>query len=62
MRELAFLNKSIKIIVNDLTNKNPKKVEFQFNGGILEFVDHLDEKEKNLKIKVEMICLKNQFI
>jgi len=51
MRELAFLNKGIKIIVNDLTHKNPKKVEFQFNGGILEFVDHLDEKREKLKNK-----------
>ena len=51
MRELAFLNKSIKIVVNDLTQKKPKKVEFQFNGGILEFVDYLDEKREKLKNK-----------
>ena len=51
MRELAFLNKSIKIIVNDLTQKKSKKVEFQFNGGILEFVDYLDEKREKLKNK-----------
>ena len=51
MRELAFLNKGIKIIVNDLTQKKPKKVEFKFNGGILEFVDFLDEKKENLQNK-----------
>ncbi len=51
MRELAFLNKGIKIVVNDLTQKKPKKVEFKFSGGILEFVDYLDEKREKLNNK-----------
>tara|TARA_B100000945_G_scaffold297340_1_gene276338 strand:+ start:36 stop:2087 length:2052 start_codon:yes stop_codon:yes gene_type:complete len=51
MRELAFLNKGIKITVNDLTLKKPKKVEFKFNGGILDFVDYLDQKREKLKNK-----------
>ena len=29
MRELAFLNKGIKICINDLTQKKPKKTEFK---------------------------------
>ena len=49
MRELAFLNKGIKIIFIDATQKKEKKNEFKFDGGVLEFVDHLDEKEKNSK-------------
>ncbi len=51
MRELAFLNKGIKISVSDLTQKKPKNVEFQFNGGILEFVHFLDDKREKLKNK-----------
>ena len=51
MRELAFLNKGIKISVNDLTHKKPKKVDFKFNGGIVEFVDFLDEKREKLQNK-----------
>ena len=51
MRELAFLNKGIKISVNDLTQKKPKNVEFKFNGGIIEFVDFLDEKREKLQNK-----------
>ena len=51
MRELAFLNKGIKIIINDLTQKKPKNVEFKFEGGILEFVEFLDEKREKLKNK-----------
>jgi DNA gyrase subunit B len=48
MRELAFLNKGIKITVNDLNQKKEKIIEFKFNGGVLEFVDFLDEKREKL--------------
>ena len=51
MRELAFLNKGIKIILNDLTQKKSKNVEFKFDGGILEFVEFLDENREKLKNK-----------
>ncbi len=51
MRELAFLNKGIKIAVNDLTQKKTKNVNFQFNGGIIEFVDFLDENREKLQNK-----------
>tara|TARA_B100000029_G_scaffold379787_1_gene374691 strand:+ start:12468 stop:14519 length:2052 start_codon:yes stop_codon:yes gene_type:complete len=51
MRELAFLNKGVKIIVNDLTQKKPKTVEFKFDGGIIEFVEYLDEKREKIKNK-----------
>ena len=48
MRELAFLNKGIKITINDLTQKKEKVIEFKFDGGVLEFVDFLDEKREKL--------------
>ena len=51
MRELAFLNKGIKIILNDLTIKNTKTVEFKFEGGINEFVEFLDNDREKLKNK-----------
>ena len=51
MRELAFLNKGIKIILNDLTQKKVKTHEFKFEGGINEFVEFLDEKREKLKNK-----------
>ena len=51
MRELAFLNKGIKIIFTDATNKKEKKHEFKFEGGILEYVDFLDEKREKLQNK-----------
>ena len=51
MRELAFLNKGTKIIINDLTIKKSKITEFKFDGGIIEFVDFLDEKREKLQNK-----------
>ena len=51
MRELAFLNKGVKISINDLTLKKTKKIEFKFEGGITEFVDFLDDKREKLKNK-----------
>ena len=53
LRELAFLNKGIKIILNDFTSKKSKSLEFKFDGGILEFVEYLDSKRESLKNKNE---------
>ena len=46
LRELAFLNKGIKITLNDLTVKKAKSLEFKYDGRILEFVEYLDSKRK----------------
>ena len=51
MRELAFLNKGVKISVNDFTQKKLKKIDFKFEGGIDEFVNYLDEKRAKLQNK-----------
>ena len=51
MRELAFLNKGIKISINDLTLKKTKNVDFKYEGGILEFVEFLDKDRSKLKNK-----------
>jgi Type IIA topoisomerase (DNA gyrase/topo II, topoisomerase IV), B subunit len=48
MRELAFLNKGIKIILSDLSQKKEKTLEFKYDGGVLEFVEYLDEKRDKL--------------
>ncbi len=44
LRELAFLNKGIKIILKDA--KNNKEVAYEYQGGIVSFVEHLN-KTKN---------------
>ena len=51
MRELAFLNKGIKIIFTDASLKKEKVTEFKFDGGVLEFVNFLDEKREKLQNK-----------
>jgi DNA gyrase subunit B len=51
MRELAFLNKGIKIIFTDASLKKEKVTEFRFDGGVLEFVEFLDEKREKLQNK-----------
>ncbi len=48
MRELAFLNKGVKIVFIDGSQKKEKVNEFKFDGGVIEFVDFLDEKREKL--------------
>src|ERR1700687_5519660 len=45
LRELAFLNKGLKITLTD--ERSDKSAEFRFTGGIAEFVKHLN-KEKHM--------------
>ncbi len=51
MRELAFLNKGVNLVVLDKTQKKEKKIEFKYDGGIVEFVNFLNEKREKLKNK-----------
>ncbi len=51
MRELAFLNKGIKITFIDDSQKKEKISEFKYDGGLIEFVDYLDEKREKLQNK-----------
>ena len=51
MRELAFLNKGIKITFSDGLNKKQKIEEFSYEGGVLEFVEFLDIKREKLQNK-----------
>ena len=49
LRELAFLNKGIKITLEDL--RTEKQVEFFFQGGISTFVDHLNKNKETVSPK-----------
>ena len=51
MRELAFLTKGIKISFSDGSQKKEKVNIFKFEGGVLEFVEYLDEKREKLQNK-----------
>jgi DNA gyrase subunit B len=46
LREYAFLNKGLKITLND--ERTEKSTEFRFTGGIAEFVKHLNRGKSTL--------------
>jgi DNA gyrase subunit B len=48
LREKAFLNKGIRIIIIDEREENEKKHEFYYRGGIAEFVKHLNKNKSPL--------------
>jgi DNA gyrase subunit B len=45
LRELAFLNKGLKITIRDERLSNPKVHEFRFEGGVKSFVEYLNENK-----------------
>ena len=51
LRELAFLNKGLKITLTDEREEPAREVEFQFNGGIAEFIKHLNRGKSVLHDK-----------
>ena len=51
LRELAFLNKGLKITLTDERDDPPRTSEFQFNGGIEEFIKHLNRGKSALHDK-----------
>jgi DNA gyrase subunit B len=42
MQELAFLNKGLKIVLIDERQKEKKAETFEYEGGVVEFVEHLN--------------------
>jgi len=46
LRELSFLNKGLTIFLKD--ERNNKETEFRYNGGIAEFVKHLNRSKETL--------------
>jgi DNA gyrase subunit B len=58
MRELAFLNKGISIILSDNTSSKPKQYVNKYEGGILEFVGFMNQKKPILANKNEVAVFK----
>ncbi len=50
MRELAFLNRNLKITLEDKREKG-KKEDYHYEGGISEFVQYLDESRQSIMKK-----------
>jgi DNA gyrase subunit B len=48
LRELAFLNSGLRIVLEDTRGIEPTRMEFHYEGGIEEFVTYLDRKKTAL--------------
>ena len=52
LREMAFLNRNLKITLTDERPVEPRKEEFKYAGGIIDFVKHLNRSKENVNPKV----------
>ena len=50
-REMAFLTKGLRIVIEDLREETPKKAEFHFEGGLNSFVEYLNKNKEPLHPK-----------
>ena len=55
LRELSFLNAGIKITILDERGEEKKSHEFQYKGGIVSFVEHLNQSKEAIHPKVVYI-------
>jgi DNA gyrase subunit B len=51
LRELAFLNKAVQIEFQDMRGDSPRIDVYRFDGGLVEFVKHLNKSRKPLHPK-----------
>ncbi len=47
-REMAFLTKGLKIVIEDEREESEKKAEFCFDGGLVSFVEYLNKNKEKL--------------
>ena len=48
LRELAFLNKGLRIVIRDLRPEKPTEQDFMYEGGIKHYVEYLDNGKDTL--------------
>jgi len=48
LRELAFLNKGLEIVLTDERAEKPRETLYRYEGGIVEFVQHLNKARHTL--------------
>ncbi len=51
LRELAFLNKGIKIILRD-KREEEKEIELKYDGGIMSFVEYINRNKESIHEKI----------
>ncbi|MFC6463499.1 DNA topoisomerase (ATP-hydrolyzing) subunit B [Marinilactibacillus sp. GCM10026970] len=48
VRELAFLNKGLRISIEDRREEKPVRLDYQYDGGIQSYVSYLNQAKTNL--------------
>ncbi|HEX6001600.1 MAG TPA: DNA gyrase subunit B, partial [Hyphomicrobiaceae bacterium] len=48
LRELAFLNSGVRVILKDERHADKKEVELRYEGGLAEYVRYLDRSKKSI--------------
>ncbi len=60
MREQAFLNGGIRIVLRDIRGEEPVETEFHFEGGVRTFVSYLNEQKVCGLIHPDVIYMKGE--
>ncbi len=47
-RELAFLNKGLKLVIEDKRGEEPVRKEYHYEGGLISYVEHLNRSKEVL--------------
>ena len=51
LRQLAFLNSGVRVVFTDARTAPARTEEFRYDGGIAEFVRHLDRSKKAVQLR-----------
>ncbi len=62
LRELAFLNSGIKIVLIDERQEPPKQFDFQYSGGLVQFVEHINKSKQKLHDRVIYLTQQKDFL
>jgi DNA gyrase subunit B len=56
LRELAFLNSGVKIILIDKRFETDREVTFMFEGGVKEYVQYIDRSKTAIHPSISLFC------
>ena len=62
LRELAFLNPNIRLILQDHRQQEKKEVVFHYEGGVQSFIEYLNRSKKSLHAAPILISKKRDLI
>ncbi len=60
LRELAFLNSCIQILLADERQEPPKQVEFAYTGGLVQFVEYINKSKQKLHENVIFFSIQKE--